>query len=160
MNTTTCKAFCHCRFCLKLCLDIFSLIHKWHWWQVHPTIHLPCQWRTNLTSDHSNNILIEFPNHEKPSNGVSFMSQLDLRSLKQHFNWIPRPWKPLKWCIIYKSSSLSFIPVIYIQLDGGHVGFCQDGSPIGLTWPQIIKTTSGLASPTLYTPKLMNHSWF
>ena len=24
-----------------------------------------------------------------------------------------------------------YIPVIYIQLDGGHVGFCQDGGPLG-----------------------------
>jgi len=28
--------------------------------------------------------------------------------------------------------SLGFIPVIYIQLDGGHVEICQDGGPIGL----------------------------
>jgi len=34
---------------------------------------------------------------------------------------------------MYESSPLSFVPVIYIQLDGGHVGFCQDGCPIGLT---------------------------
>jgi len=30
-------------------------------------------------------------------------------------------------------SPLSCICVIYIQLDGGHVGFCQDGCPIVLT---------------------------
>jgi len=34
--------------------------------------------------------------------------------------------KASKWCIIYKSSPLSFIPVNNIPLDGGHVGFCQD----------------------------------
>jgi len=28
----------------------------------------------------------------------------DLRSLKQHLNWIPQPRKPLKWCCIYESS--------------------------------------------------------
>jgi len=32
--------------------------------------------------------------------------------------------KTVKWCIIYESSQLSFIPVIYIQQDDGHVGFC------------------------------------
>ena len=53
---------------------------------------------------------------------------------------------------------LSFIRVIYIQLVGGYAGFCQDGGFIGLTRPQIIKTTSELASPTIYTPKLMYHS--
>jgi len=41
--------------------------------------------------------------------------------------------KPLKWCIRYESSPLRFIRVIYIQLYGGHVGFCQDCGPIGLT---------------------------
>ena len=85
---------------------------------------------------------------------------LDLKTLKQHLNWIPQPRKPLKCCIMYESSPLSFVPVIYIQLDGGHVGFCQDGCPIGLTWLQIIETTSGLASQTLNTPKLMYNSWF
>jgi len=34
--------------------------------------------------------------------------------------------------MIYVSSPLSFIPVIYIQLGGGCVGFCQDGSPIAM----------------------------
>jgi len=32
------------------------------------------------------------------------------------------------------------IPVIYIQLDGVHVGFCPDGGPIVLTLPPIIIT--------------------
>ena len=31
-----------------------------------------------------------------------------------------------------ESSPLSFIPVIYIKLDGGHVGFCHYGGPIVL----------------------------
>ena len=43
----------------------------------------------------------------------------------------------------------------YIQLDSRHVGLLT-----GLTWTQIIKLTSGLASPTQYTPKWMYHSWF
>jgi len=34
---------------------------------------------------------------------------------------------------MYESRPLSFIPVIYIHLDGGRVGICQDGGPIGLT---------------------------
>jgi len=29
--------------------------------------------------------------------------------------------------------SLGVIHVIYIRLDGGHVGICQYGGPIGLT---------------------------
>ena len=37
---------------------------------------------------------------------------VDPRSLKQNFNWIHRPWNPLKWCIIYESSPLSCIHVI------------------------------------------------
>jgi len=39
--------------------------------------------------------------------------------------------KTTKRCIIYESSHLSFILVIYIQLDGGHVGICQNGGPLG-----------------------------
>ena len=55
---------------------------------------------------------------------------------------------------IINESSPGSLPVIYIQLDGGHVGFCQNGGTIGLTLPCIIKTTSGLASPTQYTPNI------
>jgi len=33
----------------------------------------------------------------------------------------------------FESIPLSFIPVIYIQLDGGYVGIIQDGGSIGLT---------------------------
>ena len=101
--------------------------------QVHPNIHLPCQWRTNLTSDHSNNILIEFPNHEKPSNGVSFMSQLDLRSLKHHLNWNPDHENPYNGVSLLTLALLRILLVLYLQQDGGHVGFCQDVDPIGLT---------------------------
>jgi len=46
--------------------------------------------------------------------------------------------KTPKKCIIYESSPVSFIRMIYIQLDGGHFAFCQHG----LHWLQIIKTPS------------------
>ena len=38
--------------------------------------------------------------------------------------------KTLIWYIIYESSPYSVIPVIYIQPEGGHVGFCQDVGPM------------------------------
>jgi len=34
---------------------------------------------------------------------------------------------------IINESSPSSLAVIYIQLDGGHVGFCQNGGTIDLT---------------------------
>jgi len=35
-------------FCFKLFLSIMLLIFKWHWRQVHPNIHVPCQWKDLL----------------------------------------------------------------------------------------------------------------
>ena len=83
--------------------------------------------------------------------------KLDLRSLKQHFNWIPRPWKPLKWYIINESSPLRFKSVIYIHPDVGHFWIlpkwhCRPLGQLWCYWKNLNQTDSllPLEHPWLY----------
>ena len=64
----------------------------------------------------------------------------------------PRPWKPLNWCVMYESSPFKLYTCDFHPTGWRSCWMLPRWRPIGLTWPQIIKTTPGVAFLTLYAP--------